>query len=451
MGFFMREFEHFVSTVQEYLWGFPMLFLLFGTHIYFTVSLKFIQKKLPKGILMSLARPKSGGGADNVSSYSALAMALAATIGTGNIVGISAAVAIGGPGAVFWCWVTGFLGIATCYAECFLAVKFRRREPDGSYRGGPMYVLEYGLKKKGLAAAFAFCTVLASFGIGSSVQSHSIRTAAAELAAAAELEPVSPHVIGIAAGVLAGLIIVGGKKKIAGVCTWLVPVMSVCYLAGCLWIIGANRNVLPQTIGIILKSAFSGQAALGGIVGRTVMTGMRIGISRGLFTNEAGLGSTPMAAAATKEKSPVRQGLISMTGPFWDTVVLCAITGIAIVSSMVSHPSAYSGVQPERMCFVAFSELPVGGTVILPISLALFAFATVIGWNVYGTAAVHYLWGEAGVRVYQVIYMMSVYLGAVLSMNLVWGLSDLFNLAMAIPNLLALWMLRNVVVKESGC
>ena len=441
----MKEFGYFVSTVQEYLWSFPMLFLLFGTHVYFTVRLKFIQKKLPKGIIMSFAGSKRGGGADNVSPYSALSMALAATIGTGNIVGISTAIAIGGPGAVFWCWVTGFLGIATCYAECFLAVKYRKQKPDGSYLGGPMYVLEHGLKKKGLAVVFAFCTVLASFGIGSSVQSHSIRTAAEELA------PVSSHVIGLAAGVLAGVIIVGGKKKIAGVCTWLVPVMSVCYLAGCFWIIGANRNVLPQTVGIIFRSAFSGQAALGGIVGRTVMTGMRIGISRGLFTNEAGLGSTPMAAAATKEESPIRQGLISMTGPFWDTVVLCAITGIAIVSSIISHPSVYDGVQPERMCFVAFSGLPVGGSVILPVSLALFAFATIIGWNVYGTAAVHYLWGEAGVRVYQVLYMMAVYLGAVLSMDLVWGLSDLFNSAMAIPNLLALWMLRDIVVKESGC
>ena len=420
-----------------------MLFLLFGTHLYFTVRLRFIQRKIPEGIRLSFPR---GGGRERengISSYAALVMALAATIGTGNIVGISTAIAVGGPGAVFWCWLTGVFGIATCYAESFLAVKYRKKRSDGNCCGGPMYVLEYGLHRKGMAVAFALFTVLASLGIGSSVQAHSIRVAVDR-----QVE-VSPHLVGIAVGVLAGMVIVGGNKKIAGVCTWLVPVMSAFYLGGCLWVIGKNIAALPETLVLILRSAFSSRAVCGGLAGGGMLLAMRTGISRGLFTNEAGLGSIPMTAGASGEVSPVCQGMISMTGPFWDTVVMCAITGIAAVSSMICHPKAYQNVKPDYLCFVTFGELPVGGELILSISLVLFAFATIIGWNVYGTSAVRYLWGEEAVRGYQILYMVFVYLGAVLSLDLVWGISDLFNSFMAIPNLLSLWMLRETVIKES--
>lgn len=451
----MDTIQQFIITFQEYLWSFPMLILLFGTHLYFTLHLHLIQRRIPEGIRLSMAgnkkREKTEKGRghaergqkenrDGVSSYSALATALAATIGTGNIVGISTAIAIGGFGAIFWCWITGFLGIATCYAECFLSVKYKRIASDGSVCGGPMYVLEHRLQKKGMAVAFALFTVLASFGIGSSVQSYSIRTAVEEQV------QISPHVIGIVAGVLAGLVIVGGSRQIAKVCTWLVPVMSILYLGGCLFIIIKNHTMLGVALMTILKAAFCGQAVAGGIAGRAVMLGMRTGISRGLFTNEAGLGSIPMAAATAGTKDAVRQGLISMTGPFWDTVVMCAITGIAATCSMLKNPQSYIGVSPEQMCFVTFTELPIGGDMLLSISLALFAFATIIGWNVYGTSAVRYLWGEAGIKVYQVVYILFVYLGAVLSMELVWGISDLFNSLMAIPNLLCLWMLRKEII-----
>lgn len=435
----MEAVQRFVSTFQEYLWSFPMLILLFGTHVYFTLRLHLIQRKIPRGIRLSL-----GGGTEKpegVSSYSALATALAATIGTGNIVGISAAIAVGGFGAVFWCWVSGFLGIATCYAECFLAVKYKKMAPDQSVCGGTMYVLEHRLQKRGMAVAFAFFTVVASLGIGSSVQAYSIRTAIEQ-----QVE-ISPHIIGIVAGVLAGVVIVGGSRQIARVCTWLVPVMSVLYLGGCVYIMIKNSDMLAESVAVILESAFCGQAVAGGIAGRAVMLGIRTGISRGLFTNEAGLGSIPLAAVTAGTKDAVRQGLISMTGPFWDTVVMCAITGIATTSSMLKHPEHYVGVLPEKMCFVAFGELPAGGELLLSVSLALFAFATIIGWNVYGTSAVRYLWGDSGIKVYQIVYMMFVYLGAVLSMELVWGLSDLFNSFMAIPNLLCLWMLRAEVVE----
>lgn len=439
----MEALQRFVTTFQEYLWSFPMLLLLFGTHIYFTWHLGFIQRKIPEGIRLSISGAKGGKEKGGVTPYSALATALAATIGTGNIVGISTAIAIGGPGAVFWCWLTGFFGIATCYAECFLAVKYKVRRKDGSFCGGPMYVLERALGKKGMAMAFALFTVLASFGIGSSVQSYSIRTAIEQQV------KISPHLIGIAAGVLAGMVIIGGNRQIAKVCTWLVPMMSILYLGGCIYILAKNYAVLPRTLSVILKSAFTSEAVAGGILGRGVMTGIRTGISRGLFTNEAGLGSIPMAAATVGGEDAHRQGLISMTGPFWDTVVMCAVTGIAATSSMLSHPANYVGMPPERMCFVAFLELPFHGDLLLALSLVLFAFATIIGWNVYGTSAVRYLWGENGIRVYQVLYMLFVYLGAVLSMELVWGISDLFNSFMAIPNLLCLWMLRSEVKGRS--
>lgn len=438
----MDTLLYFVTTFQAYLWSFPMLVLLFGTHIYFTLRLNFIQRKIPEGIRLSFSK-KSSASDGGISPYSALATALAATIGTGNIVGISTAIAVGGPGAVFWCWLTGVFGIATCYAECFLSVKYRIKRPDGSAVGGPMYVLEHVLHKKGMAVAFALFTVLASLGIGSSVQAHSI------YAAVTEQVSVSPHLIGIATGVLCGLVIIGGSRQIAKVCTWLVPVMSIFYVGGCLWIIVRNGAALPETFRVILAAAFSSKAVAGGLAGRAIMTAIRTGISKGLFTNEAGLGSIPMAAASAKTDSPVRQGMISMTGPFWDTVVMCAITGIACVSSMISHPAAYQGVASDRICFVAFEELPVCGGLVLSISLVLFAFATIIGWNVYGTTAVRYLWGETGIQTYQVLYMLFVYLGAVVSLDLVWGLSDLFNSFMAIPNILCIWMLRKVIVRET--
>lgn len=434
----MEKLQNFVVTFREYLWSFPMLILLVGTHLYFTVRLGFIQRKLPLGIRLSVSHET--GTKNEISSYSALATALAATIGTGNIVGISTAIALGGPGAVFWCWITGFLGIATCYAECFLSVRYKVHGEDGEVYGGPMYVLEHRLGKRGMAVAFAVFTVLASFGIGSSVQAYSIRMAVEQQAA------VSPHVIGIAVGVLAGLVIVGGSKQIANVCTWLVPVMSVLYMGGCFYIIVKNIAVIPEVVRIVLYSAFRGEAVIGGIAGRTVMMGMRTGISRGLFTNEAGLGSIPMAASAASTENPVRQGLISMTGPFWDTVVMCAITGIAFISSMLCYPERYAGVSPEKMCFVAFAQLPLCGELLLSVSLALFAFATIIGWNVYGVSAVRYLWGEKGIRAYQVCYMFCAYLGAVLSMELIWGVSDLFNSFMVIPNLLSLFLLRKEVI-----
>ncbi len=437
----MELLAQFIKSVHGYLWGLPMLAVLMGTHLYFTFRLGFIQKKIPKGIRLSFSRDEGQG--EGVSPFSALSTALAATIGTGNIVGISAAIAVGGPGAVFWCWITGVFGIATCYAECFLSVKYRVVRGDGTYVGGPMYVMDKVLHQKSGAVLFAVSTILASLGMGSSVQSHSIHAAVTENYA------VPPQVTGMAAAVLAGLVMLGGARQIAKVCTYLVPLMSVFYLGGCLALIWINRAYLGETVKVIVESAFSSQSVVGGITGTAVLVGMRTGISKGLFTNEAGLGSIPMAAASARTLSPVRQGLISMTGPFWDTVVMCAITGIAIVSSMLKNPAFYRDAAEDRLCFIAFSELPVDGSKMLSLSLVLFAFATIIGWSYYGECAVQYLWGSKKIIPYRIFYIAAVYLGAVMSLDFVWTVSDLFNLFMVIPNIMCIWMLRKIVIQET--
>lgn len=430
----------FIEIFQNSMLNFFLLMLLLFTHLYFTCKLKFIQRRIPEGIRLSFS--KGEGGTGSISPYSALATALAATMGTGNIIGISAAIAVGGPGAVFWCWITGIFGIATCYAECFLSVKYRVKREDGSVAGGPMYVLERVLHKKKMAYVFAFLAMAASFGIGSSVQSHSISAAISEKAS------VSPHLIGIAAALLAGSIVLGGAKKIAKVCTFLVPVMSFFYLGGCLLLLWQNAEVLPEAVTVIIKAAFTSKAVMGGMAGTAVMTGIRIGISKGLFTNEAGMGSIAISAADAKTNSAVRQGIISMTGVFWDTVVMCAVTGITIISSMLKNPGNFQNTAQDSLCFAAFSVLPAG-EYLLAGSLVLFAFATIIGWNYYGECAAGYLLGERGKNFYQLAYIVSVYLGAVMSLELVWNLADLFNSLMAVPNIISLLLLRKVIVGET--
>ena len=431
-----------IAAFQNSIWSLFLLLLLLVTHIYFTVRLKFIQRRIPEGIRLSFS--KGQGGAGSMSPFAALATSLAATIGTGNIIGISTAIAIGGPGAIFWCWITGIFGIATCYAECFLSVKYRVKKEEGAYVGGPMYVLEGVLHKKKLAFLFAFFTVAASFGIGSSVQSHSI------CAAISEKIPVSPHLIGIAAALLAGSIVLGGAKKIAKVCTFLVPFMSLFYFGGCLFILGKNADAIPAAVRVIVASAFTSKSVTGGIAGTAVMLGIRTGISKGLFTNEAGMGSIAISAAEARTASPVRQGIVSMTGVFWDTVVMCAITGVTIISSMLKMPESYQNIEEDRLCFLAFSKIP-GGEIILAVSLVLFAFATIIGWSYYGECAAGYLAGEKGVNWYKTAYIVSVYLGAVLSLETVWNIADLFNSFMALPNLLSLWFLRKIIIRETIC
>ena len=302
-----------------------------------------------------------------------------------------------------------------------------------------MYVLQNGLHKKYLAVIFAIAGVLASFGMGSSVQSHSLCSAVTEHI------KVSPHMIGIAIAMLAGFVLLGGARQISKICSYFVPVMSIFYLAGCLWLLILNRSFLWEAVTIIVRSAFSSRSLVGGLTGATVLTGIRIGISRGLFTNEAGLGSIPMSAATADSGTPTELSLISMTGPFWDTVVICAVTGLVIVSSILKNPDAYANAPADALCFLAFAQLPMFGKEILSLSLILFAFATILGWSFYGECSVRFLSGEKGVKIYQLLYLMSIYLGAVVSLKLVWGISDLLNALMALPNLLCLWLLREQI------
>ena len=402
-----------------------MLVLLAGTHLYFTIRLGFIQRKLPDGLRRSLSSAGSGG----LSPYEALSTALAATIGTGNIIGISSAIALGGPGAVFWCWISGFFGMATCYAESVLSAACRKKRADVSFYGGPMYVMEQLLHNRLLAVLFSVFTVLAALCVGSGVQAHSLT------AVISRRLPVSVHWIGIAAALLAGSILIGGAKKTAKVCTCLVPVMSVLYLGSCLFLLVKNAAWIPAALQAIFVSAFSKKAVIGGIAGTAVKMAVRTGMAKGLFTNEAGMGSMPMTAAAAEGLSTRDQGLVSMTGVFWDTLVMCAVTALAILSDMVKNAAPYRAAAVDEYCFVAFSNLPVAGEDLLSLCLVLFAFATIIGWSFYGECAARYLWGERGVTVFQVIYMVFVYLGSVCSLELVWNLSDLCNACMAVPNL----------------
>ena len=428
-----------------------LMCLLLGTHLYFTFRTGFIQRKIPYAVRLSLKPQKKGE--DTISPFSALATALAATIGTGNIIGVSTAVAVGGPGAVFWCWLTGVLGIATCYAECYLSVRYRIAGRDGTFRGGPMYVMENRMHQRSGAVLFSAAVILVSLGMGSSIQSASIRTAVLQLFpqsgqhhwAVMRHVVTFPQIIGVATAILTGIVILGGAKQITKVCTWLVPFMSLFYFSGCVYLIWMNKEVFMQTLGVIIGSAFSSRSFLGGCAGTAVYIGIRTGLARGLFTNEAGMGSIPMTAASAEVKEPSRQALVSMTGPFWDTVVMCAITGIALVSCAVKENSFYSNIESDKWCFAAFAQLPFAGEELLSVSLILFAFATIIGWNYYGICAVRYLFEEKGVLLYQILYMAAVYCGTVLEMDLLWKASDFFNLAMAIPNLICLWTLRKEI------
>lgn len=417
-----------------------MIILLVGTHLFLTIRLKFPQRFIFKAIKLSVTKDSDSTG--DVSQFGALATALAATIGTGNIVGIATAVALGGPGAVFWCWIVGFFGIATKYGEGLLAVRYRITAPDGTMSGGPMYALERGLKSKTLAIAFCVFTAIAAFGIGNTVQSNSISMM---LNVAYD---IPTYLTGIILAVLVTLVVVFGVKGIAKICTILVPFMAVFYVIGCLVIIFVNRAFLGETVELILSSAFSPQAAGGGFVGSTVMMAARFGIARGLFSNESGMGSAPIVAAAAKTRNSVRQALVSSTGTFWDTTVVCALTGLVIVSSIIAFPdisSSDGAALTER----AFSKIPIFGPIILTVGLITFAFSTILGWTYYAEKCVEYLGGKKLVKIYRVFWIFAVFGGAVINLGLVWNIADSMNALMAIPNLISLIFLSGVIVAET--
>lgn len=436
----MDYLNAFFTTLSSLLWGWPMIALLLGTHVFLTIRLRFPQLKILKAIKLSVKRDKDASG--DVSQFGALATALAATIGTGNIVGVATAISLGGPGAVFWCWLTGVFGIATKYGEGLLAIKYRETTADGRMLGGPMYALEKGLGWKWMAVLFAIFTTCASFGIGSTVQANAIATITHETYG------VSTTIVGIAVSLLIAAVVLGGVKSIAKVCGFLVPFMALFYVLGCIYILSVNGSYVWPAIKLIVESAFSPQAASGGFAGTSVMLAARYGISRGLFSNESGMGSAPIVAAAARTRNPVRQALVSSTGTFWDTVVICAITGVVIVSSILAYPDI-SYTDGATLTKMAFDKIPYVGKHLLSFGLLTFAFSTILGWSYYGERAVEYLKGKSWMLVYRVLFIISIFAGSVANLDVVWNLSDCTNALMAIPNLISLLLLNGVIVHET--
>ncbi len=443
----METFERVVGQITDFLWGWPMIVMLLGVHIFLTIRLRFPQLQIFKAIRLSFK--KDHGASGDVSQFGALATSLAATVGTGNIVGVATAVALGGPGAVLWCWLTGVFGIATKYSEGLLSIKYRVRTADGTMLGGPMYAIERGLKVKWLAVLFAIFTAVAALGIGNTVQANAISTLLSEPGLFGEnFGGISTVVSGLVMALLVALVIIFGVKGIAKVCTAFVPFMAIFYVVGCLVIIFMNWSYMGETVSVIFKSAFSAQAAGGGFIGSTVMMAARYGIARGLFSNESGMGSAPIVAAAAKTRNPVRQALVSSTATFWDTVVICALTGLVLVSSIIAHPDISSS-DGAKLTQLAFGKIPYIGSIILTVGLVTFAFSTILGWSYYAEKAIEYLAGKKFIKVYRVLWVLLVFVGAVADLSLVWDIADGTNALMAIPNLISLVLLSGVIVAET--
>ena len=449
MESFLASANDWLNVINGYLWGWPMIIMLVGTHIYLTILLRVPQRHIGKAIKLSVSRDKGASG--DVSQFSALATGLAATIGTGNIIGVATAVTHGGPGAVFWCWVTGIFGIATKYAEALLAVKYRVQAPNGKMIGGPMYSIERGMNCRWLAIAFAACAFLASFGIGCMVQSNAISTTAADSFG------ISSQTTGWVLASLVAAVVFFGVKGIARVCESLVPFMAIFYVLGCLALLVINAAYIIPALQTIVNEAFSMRAAEGGAIGSVIMLAMRFGVARGLFSNEAGLGSAPIVAAAARTKNPVRQALVSSTSVFWDTVVICAMTGLVLVSTIMA-PNGIDISAGDALTKRAFEQIPLVvagvsvGKVMLSVAIFTFAFSTILGWAYYGEKSLEYLCGShgrTGRYVYRVMIIVGSFFGANWALDLVWNFGDTANALMAIPNLICLLALSGVLVRET--
>ena len=431
-----------LEVANSWAWGPPMLILLVGTHLFLTFRLRFIQRYIGHAIRLSFQRTREGEG--DVSHFGALTTALAATIGTGNIIGVATAISLGGPGAVLWMWLTGVFGIATKYAEALLSVKYRITTPSGAMAGGPMYVLERGLKNKPLAIFFAVMTAIAAFGIGNTVQANAV------VSLVCETFPTVPAVyfqwgLGLAMSAMTAAVILGGIRSIARFCEFLVPFMAGIYVLGCVAILVMNWRSLPSTFSTIFTTAFTGQAAVGGFLGAGLKQAIRYGVARGLFSNESGMGSAPIVAAAAQTKTPVRQALVSATGTFWDTVVICALTGLVLVSS--GHWQ--EGLSKAALTKAAFADLHEVGPIVLFFGLLTFVFSTILGWSYYGEKAVEYLFGSGAIRSYRWLWVAAVLVGSVVPLQLVWDFADVANALMAIPNLISLLLLSPILVAET--
>ena len=440
----MEKFSQLVTWVDGKVWGWGMILLLLGTHLFMTVRTGFIQRKtITKGIKLSVSKEPDADG--EVSQFGALATALASTIGTGNIIGVGTAVALGGPGAVLWCWLTGVFGIATKYSESLIAVKYRVKTEDGRMQGGAMYALERGLHMRWLGLIFAVFAGFASFGIGCATQVNAIATVCNE-----NLH-INKAVVGIIVGVLTAVVIFGGIKSIARVCERLVPFMALFYVLGCIVILGINYDYIIPAITTICRLAFQPGAAAGGLVGSGIMLAMRYGVARGLFSIESGMGSAPIAAAAAQTRNPVRQALVSSTGTFWDTVVVCLMTGLVLVSTIMKNPAINANEITDGgvLTSLAFDQIPIIGPLILVVGIISFAFSTILGWAYYGERCVEYFAGKKGLIPYRVLYIAVAVIAPVVALDVVWDIADILNALMAIPNLIAVLLLSPVIVKET--
>ena len=436
------SFSDLISTIDNFIWGWPLIILLFGTHIFMTFRTGFIQKDIFKAIKLSVTKDPDAEG--DVSQFGALTTALSSTIGTGNIIGVGTAIACGGPGSVLWMWLTGIFGIATKYAETLIAVKYRVKSEDGTMIGGAMYALDRGLKARWAGIIFAILAAVCAFGIGCMVQANAV---------AANFTTnfgVAPWIIAIVLSFLVGLVIIGGIQSITRVSERLVPFMAVFYVIGCLIILIMNVDVLGEAVVTIVTSAFTTKAATGGFIGSTVAMACRYGFARGLFSNESGMGSAPLVASAAQTRNPKRQALVSMTGTFWDTVIICLMTGLVLVSCIIKHPSidALSG-NGSALTSMAFSTIPGIGLPILIVGLITFAFSTILGWYYYGERCAVYLLGEKVIIVYKILWVVGVFVGSLVELNLIWNIADLLNGLMAVPNIFAVLLLSKVIADET--
>ncbi|SIO36710.1 alanine/glycine:cation symporter family protein [Halodesulfovibrio marinisediminis] len=436
----MESFMSWLEMIDGWVWGPVMLTLLVGTGLLLTIMLKGLQfRKLGYSLYLALIKRKDDDAEEgDITNFEALMTALSATVGTGNIAGVATAIAVGGPGALFWMWITGLVGMATKFGEAVLAVKYRVKDENGEMCGGPMYYIARGLGWKGLGSAFAFFAAVAAFGIGNMVQSNSVALAVKDTFG------IDPFIVGVALAVLTALVVLGGIKSIGKVTSILIPIMIVFYVGGALFILLTNVEKIGPAFGLVFEYAFNPVAATGGFAGATVAAAIRFGVARGVFSNESGLGSAPIAAAAAQTKHPVDQALVSMTQTFIDTIVICTMTGLVII--MFNWDS---GLTSSSLTTEAFRLGFEGGQYIVTIGLILFAYSTILGWCYYGEKSIEYLLGAGAIKPYRLVYIAAILFGSVQKVGLVWTLADIFNGLMALPNLIGLIFLSPVIVRET--
>lgn len=429
-----------LGATSSFLWGYILLFCLLGTHLYLTFLLRFPQRHLLRA--MSYYFKRSGNG--QISHFSSLMVSLAANVGTGNIIGVAVAISTGGPGAVFWCMLTGVLGMATRYAECLLTICYRRKDEEERIVGGPMYVLEHGMHCKWLGAVFAVFTAVAAFGIGNLTQANAVSNVLRESA----LE-VDPWMTGLVLSALVAAVLLAGLRGVARTCTACVPSMAIVYIVGCVLVLVSNADAVWPAVCLIADSAFSPQAATGGFIGSTLMLAMRTGVQRGLFSNEAGMGSSPIVAAPVRTPNAVQQALVASTGPFWDTVVICTLTGVTITTCLYAHPEI-AAKDGSLLSFHVFGTLGTLGSCMLTVSLAAFVVSTLLGWSYFGERALEYLGGVKWIKPYRLLWVLAVFVGSIIpKSDIVWNFSDCVNALMALPNLISLVVLSPLLLHQT--